>query len=187
MGIPLLSFFFLFMRLLAEINGGSQHDEYCKVARCSPPVDPSIRFPFWLKHWQPDHCGYLGFEISCSEKNQTLLELPSSLVKLWAKKINYTSQDMVVRHMDDHYCLQRRHHILNLSTSPFHFTYDYSISIDDFSFKCSENKAYDQLNISIPCSFFSSNYNPVYATPSYVYLTDVNLTSYRKIFNATLP
>ena len=186
MGIPLLSFFFLFMRLLAEISGGSQHDEYCKAARCSPPAGPVIRFPFWLKHRQPDHCGYPGFELSCSEKNQTLLELPSYSAKLWVKKINYTSQEMIVRHLDD-YCLQRQHHILNLSASPFHFSYDYSISIDDFSFfNCSENKASDQLIISIPCSFLSSNYNPVYATPSYVYLTDVNLTSCRKIFNATL-
>ena len=52
---------------------------------------------------------------------------------------------------------------------------------------CSENKASDQLIISIPCSFLSSNYNLVYATPSYVYLTDVNLTYCQKIFNATLP
>ena len=147
----------------------------------------SSSFRHRLRHRQPDHYGYPGFELSCSEKNQTILELPSYSTKLWVKKINYTSQETVVRHMDDHYCLQRQHHILNLSASPFHFTYDYSISIDDFSFfNCSQNKT-SELIISIPCSFLSSNYNPVYATPSYVYLTYVNLTSCWKIFNATLP
>ncbi|RVW87571.1 Rust resistance kinase Lr10 [Vitis vinifera] len=87
MGISLF-FFFLFMRLFAEINGGSRNDE-CKASRCSHH-GPVIRFPFRLKH-QPEHCGYPEFELSCSEEKRTILELPYS-GKLWVKEINYTSQ-----------------------------------------------------------------------------------------------
>lgn len=35
-----------------------------------------VQFPFWLKD-QPYHCGYPGFELSCTQNNQTMLELPS--------------------------------------------------------------------------------------------------------------
>ncbi|KAL6320758.1 hypothetical protein AAG906_008758 [Vitis piasezkii] len=147
MGISLF-FFFLFMRLFAEINGGSQDDE-CKASRCSHH-DPDIRFPFRLKH-QPEHCGYPKFELSCSEEKRTILELPS-LGKLWVKEINYTSQTII-------------------------YTYDFSF------FNCSENKTNELW--SIPCSFLSSN--PVFVAPSYYTLAEVNLSSCRTIFNATLP
>ncbi|RVW87494.1 Rust resistance kinase Lr10 [Vitis vinifera] len=135
MGISLF-FFFLFMRLLAEINGGSQDDE-CKASRCSHH-GPVIRFPFRLKH-QPEHCGYPKFELSCSEENRTILELPSS-GKFWVKEINYTSQ---------------------------------------------KSKAESYELRSFPCSFLSSN--PVYVAPSSYSLAKGNLSSCRKIFNATLP
>ncbi|KAL6321138.1 hypothetical protein AAG906_012910 [Vitis piasezkii] len=139
MGISLF-FFFLFMRLFAEINGGSQDDE-CKASRCSHH-GPVIRFPFRLKH-QPEHCGYPEFELSCSEENWTILELPY-LGKLWVEEINYTSQTIIVL--------------------------------------CKAES--DELS-SIPCSFLSSN--PVYVAPSSYSLAEVNLSSCRKIFNATLP
>ena len=112
MGISLF-FFFLFMRLFAEINGGSQDDE-CKASRCSHH-GPVIRFPFRLKH-QPEHCGYPEFELSCSEEKLTILELPYS-GKLWVKEINYVSQEIVVHYSDD--CLQRQILNFNLSASPF--------------------------------------------------------------------
>ena len=173
MGISLF-FFFLFMRLFAEINGGSQDDE-CKASRCSHH-GPVIRFPFRLKH-QPEHCGYPEFELSCSEEKRTILELPYS-GKLWVKEINYASQEIFVHYPDD--CLQRQILNFNLSASPFQFTGD----TDDFSFfNCSENKTYELS--SIPCNFLSSN--PVFVAPSSDSLAEVNLSSCRKIFNATLP
>ncbi|KAJ9679802.1 hypothetical protein PVL29_021651 [Vitis rotundifolia] len=172
-----LFFFFLFMRLFAEINGGSQDE--CKMSRCSHK-GPVIRFPFWLKD-HPDSCGCPGFELSCSEKKQTMLELPYS-VKLSVEKINYTSQEIFVRFPD--YCLQRQILNLNLSASPFQFPDKYSIY--DFTFfNCSESKSELNAFSSVPCSFLSSN--PVYVTPSICLLSEVNLTSCRKIFNATVP
>ncbi|KAJ6370423.1 hypothetical protein OIU76_028658 [Salix suchowensis] len=38
---------------------------------------PDIRFPFRIKDEQPDHCGYPGFDLSCSDDNSTVLELPT--------------------------------------------------------------------------------------------------------------
>uniref|UniRef100_F6HWE0 non-specific serine/threonine protein kinase n=1 Tax=Vitis vinifera TaxID=29760 RepID=F6HWE0_VITVI len=164
------------MRLFAEINGGSQDDE-CKASRCSHH-GPVIRFPFRLKH-QPEHCGCPEFELSCSEENRTILELPSS-GKLWVEEINYASQEIVVHYSDD--CLQRQTPNFNLSASPFQFTNVYR----NFSFfNCSESKEESFVFRSIPCSFLSSN--PVYVAPSYYALAGVNLSSCRKIFNATLP
>ena len=62
----------------------------CMVLSNCNEEGPLIRFPFKLKD-QPDHCGYPGFVLSCTEKKQTLLDLPCS-VKLLVKKMNYTTQ-----------------------------------------------------------------------------------------------
>ncbi|XP_034711030.1 rust resistance kinase Lr10-like [Vitis riparia] len=185
MGISLF-FFFLFMRLFAEINGGSRDDE-CKASRCSHH-GPVIRFPFRLKH-QPEHCGYPEFELSCSEEKRTILELPSS-GKLWVKEINYTSQEIYLVPWYPRDCLQWQILNFNLSGSPFQFIYEYRYSNFSF-FNCSEDTTNQQLYPddhqlwSIPCSFLSSN--PVYVASSYNALATVNLSSCRKIFNATLP
>ena len=189
MGIPLLFFFFfLFMRLMsAEINGDqSQYDE-CKATRCSHH-GPVIRFPFWLKDQAvPNQCGYPGFELSCSEeKRRTILDLQHYSVKFWVKKINYTSQEIIVRLAD--YCPQKQIPDVYLSASPFqYFTESYPMK-DLTIFKCSENKqdSHQYPNLwPIPCSFHSSD--PVYAISSSASLIEENLTSCRKIFNATLP
>ncbi|RVW18281.1 Rust resistance kinase Lr10 [Vitis vinifera] len=83
---------FLFVGIFAEV------DE-CKVSRCSPN-GPAIRFPFWLRDHQPAHCGFPGFELSCTEKHHTMLNLSHS-VKLLVKKINYKSQEIQVHDTDD--------------------------------------------------------------------------------------
>ena len=183
MGISLF-FFFLFMRLFAEINGRSRNDE-CKASRCSDYDGPVIRFPFRLKH-QPEHCGYPEFELSCSEEKRTILELPSS-GKLWVKEINYTSQEIVLWYPRDY--LQWQILNFNLSAFPFQFKDEYTYSNFSF-FNCSEDIT-NQLSYadnqlwSIPYSILSSN--PVYVAPSSYSLAEVNLSSCQKIFNATLP
>ncbi|RVW84656.1 hypothetical protein CK203_044615 [Vitis vinifera] len=50
----------------------------CMVLSNCNEEGPLIRFPFKLKD-QPDHCGYPGFVLSCTEKKQTLLDLPCSV------------------------------------------------------------------------------------------------------------
>ncbi|KAH8502371.1 hypothetical protein H0E87_013899 [Populus deltoides] len=50
-----------------------------------------IRFPFWIKDRQPEQCGYPGFDLSCNEKGDIVLELPTA-VKLYIDKIDYENQ-----------------------------------------------------------------------------------------------
>ncbi|RVW33830.1 Rust resistance kinase Lr10 [Vitis vinifera] len=50
----------------------------CMTSNGCGDQGPLIRFPFRLKH-QPHHCGYPGFELSCTENNQTMLDLPVSI------------------------------------------------------------------------------------------------------------
>ncbi|KAI8007161.1 putative RING-H2 finger protein ATL21A [Camellia lanceoleosa] len=50
----------------------------CAVTRSCGDYSPDIRFPFWLRDHQPNHCGYPGFQLSCSRTNDTLLEIPFS-------------------------------------------------------------------------------------------------------------
>ena len=103
-------------------------------------------------------------------------------IGLWVKEIDYTSQEMFVRYPDDEYCLQRRIVNLNLSALPFQFTDSMSVSF----FNCSEKKS-ESYGFwgSIPSTCSSSD--PVYFTRSPNYLSEVDLTSCRKIFNATIP
>lgn len=153
------------------------------LSNCSEQ-GPLIRFPFRLKD-QPDHCGYPGFELSCTEKKQTVLDLPYS-VKLLVKKIDYTTQEIRVQDPDN--CLPRQLQNLDLAGSPFQFelenSWDY---FRDFTFvNCSVNKSANQYNLrSIPC--LSVPGNLVYAILSNADLGDFDLSSCRKIYNISLP
>ena len=178
-----LPLFFLFLRLSAQI--GANQDE-CKVPSCSPH-GPAIKFPFRRKD-QPYHCGYPGFVISCTEKNQTILELPYS-VKLSVDQINYKSREIVVH--DPEFCLQRQLQNLTLSAYPFQLIPDSSnslrvYSIHDFTFfSCSPNKEYRYPFMSIPCRF--PHGTPVYAVSSNSYLDELDLSSCHKLYSLSLP
>jgi hypothetical protein len=50
-----------------------------------------IRFPFWIKDRQPEQCGYRGFDLSCNEMGDIVLELQGA-VKLYIDKIDYKNQ-----------------------------------------------------------------------------------------------
>lgn len=88
----------------AEFSG-----EECGIKRCSHH-GPEIRFPFWVKYRQPEHCGLPGFRVSC-HKGKTLLELQylanTSLPgnQLFLSKevsvslINYTSQEIETHYL----------------------------------------------------------------------------------------
>ena len=156
---------FLFVSIFAEV------DE-CKESRCAVQ-GPSIRFPFWLKDHQPDHCGYPGFKLSCSEKNQTMLHLSHS-VKLLVRKIDYKSQEILVHDQDD--CRLTQFLILNLSSSPFHFLQENQV---DYSlFNCSSTKTDSEFQ-PVPC--LSVPAYPVYAVTSWHLIRYLNLSSCLKI------
>ncbi|CAA3008014.1 rust resistance kinase Lr10-like [Olea europaea subsp. europaea] len=105
---------------------------------------PSIRFPFRHKFLQPEHCGYPGFNLYCSNSNETVLELPFS-VKLVVKKIDYVAQKIQLHDPDG--CLAQKLMNYSLAASQFHFLtddlYDYSL------FKCSATNR--DISSNIPC------------------------------------
>ena len=168
-------FFFFFLRLFSQIGANL---DVCKVSRCSHH-GPAIRFPFRRKD-QPYHCGYPGFEISCTENKQTILNLPNS-VMFSVNKINYKSQEIVVH--DPDFCLQRQLQNLSLSVSPFQFKLgSYELNLDDYIFfNCSSSKTEYQ----IPCSFLPVN--PVYAVLSDMDLGRLDLSSCHKMYSVSLP
>ncbi|GLT61346.1 hypothetical protein SLA2020_340610 [Shorea laevis] len=102
---------FCFVLIVRVTELHAAKDE-CQPKKCN---HHTIRFPFRLKE-QPEHCGYSGFELSCNDENQTVLELPRN-VKLFVKRINYKAQWIKLYDPED--CLPRQLPNLNLSASPF--------------------------------------------------------------------
>lgn len=101
-----------------------------------------IRFPFWIKDRQPEQCGYPGFDLSCNEKGDIVLELPTA-VKFYIDKIDYENQ--VIYATDPHGCL-RSHHS-NFYSSGFHI--QFKMSRDNFTiFNCSLNNAISRRRIA---------------------------------------
>ena len=165
---------FLFVGAVAEVAE-------CKASKCSPG-GPAIRFPFWLRDHQPARCGYPGFELSCTERHQTMLNLSSS-VKLLVKKINYKSQEIQVHDTDD--CRLTQFLNLILSVPPFRLLPE---SQENFNlFNCSSTKtAYSHDDFHpVPCLSVSGY--QVYAFDSFYYIDDLDLLSCRKIRNVSLP
>ncbi|XP_062079019.1 rust resistance kinase Lr10-like [Humulus lupulus] len=149
--------------LLAE-RGASQDDE-CKEARCRED-GPTIRFPFRLKGRQPSHCGYPGFELSCTHSNKTMLELPDLRLKLFVTKINYELQDMRAYNPT---CISKQNlKFLNLSTSPLQF-YN-TDNMRSMLLKCSTNHTDNGvLDSPVPC-LTDSKY--------FVYAIDYNFNNF---------
>ena len=152
-------FLFSFLTLFVEMRGG--RDECMTSNRCGDQ-GPLIQFPFRLKD-QPHHCGYPGFELSCTENNQTILDLPVS-VKLLVKKIVYKSREIIVQDPDN--CLARQLRNLNLAASPFYFKFglDFTFFINCSSYKTPEPGSWAYYFEPIPC--LSNPGNPVYAVYS---------------------
>ncbi|KAJ6373628.1 hypothetical protein OIU78_029330 [Salix suchowensis] len=97
-----LSVVALFMLVL--VGHGARLDDQCREERCAKD-GPAIRFPFRLKGKQPDHCSYPGFDLSCTERKETLLELPTS-AKLYVYEIDYASQLIIAGDPDE--CLPKQ-------------------------------------------------------------------------------
>jgi len=178
-----ISYFFLLLVFIVAGHGEGQDE--CSELRCEPR-GPAVRFPFTLENRQQDHCGFPGFNLSCTDKNDTLLELPVS-VKLFVKKIDYKSQ--VIHLYDPDYCFPRQLHGFNSSSgsSPFHFNPDdyknpdylYSSSL----FNCSQAKGKDNSRSHrISCLSGPGNYQ-VYATNSYGDISYLPTPSCRKMYD----
>lgn len=139
--IKVLVFFFIL--LSSSYLSSSSQQEPCVKSVCAIR-EPEIRFPFRIRNRQSKLCGYPGFDVSCGEKNQTLLNLPYS-GQFTVQGIDYASQEMWIN--DPNNCLAKRILSLNLSGSPFYGGYS-----QDFAFfNCSSDfSSYSSLN-SIGC------------------------------------
>jgi hypothetical protein len=122
----IIPYLFLFVAFIVDLGEGQ--NGCADESRCGHH-GPAIRFPFRLNS-QPDHCGYPGFNLSCTETNQTVLELPIS-VKLFVKKINYKSQ--AIQLYDPQHCFPRQLRGIDLYSSPFNFTLFQYQTIYNFS------------------------------------------------------
>jgi hypothetical protein len=151
-----ISYLFLFVAFTIDL-GYAQN--MCNETRCGGH-GPPIRFPFRL-NTQADHCGYSGFNLSCTDTNDTVLELPVS-VKLLVKEINYKSQ--VIQLYDPHHCFPRLQlQWLNLSnSSPFRSEAHYYLS-DYALFNCSPRS--EEMEYP-PISCLSGPTNQVYPATS---------------------
>ncbi|XP_059629065.1 rust resistance kinase Lr10-like [Cornus florida] len=174
-----LQYFLLFLMLFVRLEGlGKGQNEYCKeVSRCKKH-GPAIHFPFRLKDSQPRHCGYPGFELTCNQRNETVLELPNS-VNLLVSKIDYKSQSIHV--YDGEGCLLRR--LINLNSSSdttFHFYYESFDMNYYFLYNCSSVPD-GYVEYFIPCLSTVPGYR-IYAVPYFGYYS---MTSCTKIDTST--
>jgi hypothetical protein len=167
-----LSYFFLFLVVvvgLGECQNGC--DEFRWGGR-----GLAIRFPFQLNN-QSHHCGYPGFNLSCTDANDTVLELPI-FVKFIVKKIDYKSQ--VIEVYDPDHCFPRQLRRLNLSSSPFLFKEE--LFRKDYAlFNCSSTER--QADYAISC--LSSPSDEVRAFHSDSDINDLPIASCKKMY--TLP
>jgi hypothetical protein len=163
----------LCLLLLLLVSHGVGLKDMCQEARCKKH-GPVIRFPFRIKGKQPDYCGYPGFDLSCTDRKETLLELPTS-VKLYINNIDYASE--LITATDPENCLPRQLPNFNLSTSPFKFAAQLQRDLDFFNCTSRQRDSYLWTScLGVP------GYD-IYAFMSGSIVTYFDLTSCSKMYN----
>ncbi|XP_059440783.1 putative RING-H2 finger protein ATL21A isoform X1 [Corylus avellana] len=143
-------FFFSFPRISSRVT-------VCETLYCGGSWPP-VRFPFRFKD-QPESCGYAGFDLSCTNQNQTILTLPHS-GDFVVQDIDYLEQTIDITDPDD--CFFRRTlQNFTLRGSPFHtqfFGWNFTF------FNCSSNVT--NMSRSWPISCLGGHGFSVWMTPS---------------------
>ncbi|KAL3738309.1 hypothetical protein ACJRO7_019785 [Eucalyptus globulus] len=80
------------------------------------PGRPEIRFPFQIRDVQTEQCGYPGFNLSCNDVSQAILQLPDSQ-DFVVSNISYEKQYVVLK--DPSNCLAKRLQNPKFSSSIF--------------------------------------------------------------------
>ncbi|KDP42825.1 hypothetical protein JCGZ_23767 [Jatropha curcas] len=148
----------------------------CNIKSCASN-GPPVRFPFRIKDKQPVNCGYpeAGFVLSCSEKNETVLELPYSKWKLFIEQIDYKSQ--VIFSYRTEACVATQILDLDSNISPFKFKEGNKKYRQYTLFNCSS--AYESYE---PISCLSGNLQyRIYAIPAYYHILGLDLLRCVKI------
>ncbi|XP_012066194.2 rust resistance kinase Lr10 isoform X2 [Jatropha curcas] len=172
MGYLYISFFIIiiFVDLGLCFNGHPN----CKESKCNRH-GPAVRFPFRIKNRQPDHCGYpeFGFDLSCTENKETMIQLPDS-VELLVKDIDYVSQ--VIYTTDPQNCLPKQLSNFNLSGSSFRFLNEDSNSF--VLFKCPKGSSEF---LQMPCA--SANEYQINVFSSGISIDNVGLLYCTKMYD----
>ncbi|KEH40353.1 putative glycerophosphodiester phosphodiesterase, protein kinase RLK-Pelle-LRK10L-2 family [Medicago truncatula] len=128
---PFIVVTLLFLLLTKPVTSKNQCTEKCGNLK--------IQFPFYLKN-SINHTNPQGFELSCTDKDETVLEFPKIPVKVFIKRIDYKSQMFQI--YDPKNCLARQLFKLgNLSVSPFQFHFhEFNIQRNVSFFRCDSNK-----------------------------------------------
>ncbi|XP_030549660.1 putative RING-H2 finger protein ATL21A [Rhodamnia argentea] len=125
-------FFSFFLGLSLHVSADKPSD-ICPVRVCHPH-GPEIRFPFRVRDFHPERCGYPGFDLSCNIRGQAILQLPN-LQYFVVDLINYEQQYVVLKEPTN--CLAKRLQNLTLSRSPFlaeeYGSYTFASCIEDLS------------------------------------------------------
>ncbi|KAI3975616.1 hypothetical protein MKX01_017529 [Papaver californicum] len=110
-------FIIIFQHIITSSStSATASSDTCRSLTCGSQNYIQIRFPFRLKDQQANHCGYPGFELSCTNNNETVIELPLS-GKFLVKSIDYRSQSLEI--YDQNGCISRRLIGFNISDTPF--------------------------------------------------------------------
>ena len=155
--------------VLFIIHLGEGHNSSPKI-RCGED-GPVIQFPFQLKD---QHSGCPGFDLYCNDKNDTVLELPTS-VKVFVKQIDYKSHLINVTDSDN--CFPRKIPRLHLSSPPFQF----KRSLHNFSLF--NYTPYTESDYLVPC--LSSSSTSVFAFPSDRDINDLPILSGTKMYSVS--
>ncbi|KAL3738313.1 hypothetical protein ACJRO7_019787 [Eucalyptus globulus] len=108
-------FFFAFFLGLSLHAIADNLNDLCSVRSCHLG-GPEIRFPFWIRGVQPERCGNPGFDLSCNDRRQAILQLPDSQ-DFVVSKISYEKQYVVLK--DPSNCLAKRLQNPKFSSSIF--------------------------------------------------------------------
>ncbi|KAG2680148.1 hypothetical protein I3760_11G085200 [Carya illinoinensis] len=169
-----ISFFLLVVVSVAGLREDQliELNRKCDVAPCGR-YGPPIRFPFRLDT-QPQYCGYPGFILSCTNRNETLLQLPK-LEKFIVTNIDYKSQTIQVSDP----CLPKRFK-QDISSGPFQYTNKIP---DSFAlYRCHPpDRDSDGTSFFIPC--LEEPGQKVYAFTSNQDITDLPLANCTKMYN----
>jgi hypothetical protein len=122
--------------------------------------------PFRLKSYQNRSSGYLGFDLSCDNKSQTVLNFPKSRDSVVVEHIDYSNQSIYISDQDHCFPRQFMRNFTD-SVSPS-FLFD---SLDNFTFfNCSSSNTttmFQYIYVLINC-LSSDEYMVVIAPTAYV-------------------
>ncbi|QCD99826.1 serine/threonine-protein kinase PBS1 [Vigna unguiculata] len=166
--------------LLLLIRNGSAHNDCDENLSCGKN-EPHIEFPFELVKEMEEPCTYPRLCLSCTEKRQTMLLLPT--IKLRVNYIDYESQEIYLT--DPENCYSNKFmEVINFIRS-YHLEARYGEPENNLIF-------FNCTSAGLP--YLRNNYMrqdmvscPIYMANSFESVLSLDLTSCTKMFNITAP